>query len=96
VSEHVLLIGREEAVWYANTDLRGHLVKIVGIEEADPGVTVLPLAPPGTSLDGLSSNYSRLAEARAYAAEPGQALAMARDAIRGLKIVVHAAPADPD
>jgi hypothetical protein len=58
----------------------------------------IPLAPSGTPLDGLSSNYSRPAEARAYAAEPGLALAlvMARDAIRQLKIVVHAAPADPD
>jgi hypothetical protein len=68
----------------------------VGIEEAGADVMVLPLAPPGAPLDGLSSNYSRLAETRAYAAEPGQALATARDAIRNLKIVVHAAPADPD
>jgi hypothetical protein len=44
------------AVWYANTDLRGHLVKIVGIEEAGADVMVLPLAPPGAPLDGLSSN----------------------------------------
>jgi biotin carboxylase len=86
------------AVWYANTGLTGQLVKIVGIEEAgsDPGVTVTPHAQPGARLDGLRDNYSRLAEARAFAADPEQALAMARDAIRSLKIVVHAPPADPD
>jgi biotin carboxylase len=86
------------AVWYANTDLSGSLVKIVGIDESGPDaeLTVLPLAQPGARLDGLRSNYSRLAEARAYAPEPGQALAMARDAIRKLRIVVHAGPVEPD
>jgi biotin carboxylase len=86
------------AVWYANTDLSGHLVKIVGIEESgrDPDVTVVPHVQPGARLDGLRDNYSRLAEAQAFAAEPEQALTMARDAIRKLRIVVHAGPAEPD
>lgn len=85
------------AVWYANTDLSGHLVKIVGLEEAgsDPAVTVTPQVQPGARLDGLRDNYSRLAEARAFAPDPEQALAMAREAIRKLKIVVHAPPAEP-
>jgi len=51
---------------------------------------------PGARLDGLRSNYSRLAEARAFAPEPGQALTMARDAIRKFRVVVHAGPAEPD
>jgi biotin carboxylase len=90
--------GRYGAVWYANTDLAGHLVKIVGIEESgpDPEVTLTPHVQPGARLDGLHNNYSRLAEARAFAPEPEQALAMAREAIRKLRVVVHAPPAEPD
>jgi biotin carboxylase len=86
------------AVWYANTGLSGHLVKIVGIEESgpDPEVAVTSHVQPGARLDGLRDNYSRLAEARAFAPDPEQALAMARDAIGKLRIVVHAPPADPD
>ncbi|HEX6933444.1 MAG TPA: ATP-grasp domain-containing protein [Streptosporangiaceae bacterium] len=89
---------RYGAVWYANTDLCGQLVKLVGIEESgsDSEVTVTPHVQPGARLDGLRSNYSRLAEARAFAPEPGQALTMARDAIRKLRVVVHAGPAEPD
>lgn len=89
---------RYGAVWYANTDLCGQLVKLVGIEEtgSDSEVTVIPHVQPGARLDGLRSNYSRLAEARAFAPEPGQALTMARDAIRKLRVVVHAGPAEPD
>jgi len=89
---------RYGAVWYANTNLCGHLVKLVGIEESgsDSEVTVTPHVQPGARLDGLRSNYSRLAEARAFAPEPEQALTMARDAIRKLRIVVHAGPAEPD
>jgi biotin carboxylase len=84
------------AVWYANTDLRGQLVKLVGIEDLGPDadVVVTPLMPPGARLDGLASNYSRLAEAVAFAAEPEQALALARDAIRALRVVVHAGPVE--
>lgn len=90
--------GRYGAVWYANTDLAGHLVKIVGIEESgpDPEVTLTPHVQPGARLDGLRNNYSRLAEAQAFAPEPEQALAMAREAIRKLRVVVHAPPAEPD
>jgi biotin carboxylase len=89
--------GRHGAVWYAYTDLSGHLVKIVGLEEPGPDapVTVVPLVQPGARLDGLRSNYSRLAEARAFAPEPEKALDMARDAIRKLRIVAHATPAEP-
>jgi L-amino acid ligase C-terminal domain 2 len=70
----------------------------VGIEEtgSDSEVTVIPHVQPGARLDGLRSNYSRLAEARAFAPEPEQALTMARDAIRKLRVVVHAGPAEPD
>jgi biotin carboxylase len=91
-------MARYGALWYANTDMRGHLVKIVGIAESgsDSEVTVTPLVQPGARLDGLRSNYSRLAEARAFAPEPEQALTMARDAIKRLRIVVHAGPAEPD
>jgi hypothetical protein len=35
-----------------------------------------------------------LAEAVAFAAEPEQALALARDAIRALRVVVHAGPVE--
>jgi biotin carboxylase len=89
---------RYGAVWYANTDLSGQLVKLVGLEESgsDPDVTVTPHVEPGARLDGLRCNYSRLAEARAFAPEPEKALNMARDAIRKLRIVVHAGPAEPD
>jgi hypothetical protein len=87
---------RYGALWYANTDLRGQLVKLVGIEDLGPDaeVTVTALLAPGAPLDGLASNYSRLAEAVAFAAEPGQALDLARAAIAKLRVVVHAVPAE--
>lgn len=89
---------RYGAVWYAYTGLSGQLVKIVGLEESrsDPDVTVESHVAPGARLDGLRSNYSRLAEARAFAPEPEKALALARDAIRKLRVVVHASPVEPD
>jgi len=89
---------RYGAVWYAYTHLSGQLVKIVGLEGSgpDPDVTVESHVEPGARLDGLRSNYSRLAETRAFAPEPEKALDMAKDAIRRLRIVVHAAPAEPD
>jgi hypothetical protein len=89
---------RSGALWYANTDLRGQLVKLVGIDDLGPDaeVTVTPLLAPGAPLDGLASNYSRLAEAVAFAAEPAQALALARAAIAGLRVVVHAAPVETE
>jgi biotin carboxylase len=89
---------RYGAVWYAYTGLSGQLVKIVGLEESrsDPDVTVESHVAPGARLDGLHSNYSRLAEARAFAPEPEKALALARDAIRKLRVVVHASPVEPD
>jgi biotin carboxylase len=85
---------RYGACWYANTDLRGQLVKLVGVEDLGPDaeVTVTPLMPAGARLDGLLSNYSRLAEAVAFAAEPEQALALAKEAIAKLRVVVHAGP----
>jgi ATP-grasp domain len=84
------------AVWYANTDLRGQLVRLVGAEDPGPdaAVTVTPLLAPGAPLDGLASNYSRLAEAVAFAAQPDEALALARAAVARLRVVVHAAPAE--
>jgi biotin carboxylase len=87
---------RYGACWYANTDLRGQLVKLVGVEDLGPDaeVTVTPLMLPGARLDGLLSNYSRLAEAVAFAAEPDQALALAKEAIAKLRVVVHAAPVE--
>jgi hypothetical protein len=83
---------RYGALWYANSDLHGELVKIVGIGDSSskPDITVKPLVEPGEQLDGLRSNYSRLAEARAFAHEPQLALAMAQEAIKELRIVVHA------
>ena len=89
---------RYGAVWYAYTGLSGQLVKIVGLEGSgsDPDVTVESHVAPGARLDGLRSNYSRLAEARAFAPEPEKALALARDAIRKLRVVVHATPVEPD
>ncbi len=86
------------AVWYANSDLRGELVKIVGIEKlsSHSDVTVTPLVRPGARLDGLRSNYSRLAEARAFASGPEQALTMAKETIKRLRVVVHAGPIEPD
>jgi biotin carboxylase len=86
------------AVWYANSDLCGDLVKIVGIEELDTDseVKVTPLVQPGARLDGLRSNYCRLAEARAFASEAEQALMMAKEAIKRLRVVVHAGPVEPD
>lgn len=59
-------------------------------------MTVTPLALPDAQLDGLRSNYSRLAETRAFAPEPSQALTMVREAIKGLRIVVHASPVELD
>jgi len=89
---------RYGAVWYAYTHLSGQLVKIVGLEGSgpDPDVTVESHVEPGARLDGLRSNYSRLAEARAFAPEPEKALALAREAIRKLRVVVHAPPVEPD
>ncbi len=85
-------------VWYANSDLRGELVKIVGIEKvsSNSDVTVTPLVQPGARLDGLRSNYSRLAEARAFASGPEQALTMAKETIKRLRVVVYAGPIEPD
>jgi hypothetical protein len=37
-----------------------------------------------------------LAEARAFAPEPEKALDIARDAIRKLRVMVRAAPVEPD
>ncbi len=62
----------------------------------DPEVTLVPHVPPGARLDGLRNNYSRLAGAQAFAPEPGQARAKAREAIAKLRVVVHAPPAEPD
>jgi phosphoribosylamine-glycine ligase len=89
---------RYGALWYANSDLRGELVKIVGIGDSSSksDITVKPLVEPGEKLDGLRSNYSRLAEARAFAPEPSQALTMVKEAIKGLRIVVHASPVELD
>jgi L-amino acid ligase C-terminal domain 2 len=79
-------------LWYANSDLHGELVKIVGISDSGSksNVTVKPLVDPGAQLNGLRSNYSRLAEARAFAQDPQLALTMAQEAIKELRIVVHA------
>lgn len=89
---------RYGAVWYANSGLRGQLVKIAGAEKSgsDSGVTVIPLMQQGAWLDGLHSNYSRLAEARAFGPDAEQVLTAAKEAIRRLRIVVHAGPMEPD
>jgi biotin carboxylase len=87
---------RYGAVWYANSDLRGQLVKIAGAEKFGPDseVIVTPLVQQGAYLDGLHSNYSRLAEARAFGPEAEQVLTIAKEAIKRLRIVVHASPVD--
>ena len=86
------------ALWYANSDLQGELVKIVGISNPDPesNVTVRPLVEPGIQLSGLRSNYSRLAEARAFSQDPELALTLAQEAIKKLRVVIHAGPVTTD
>jgi biotin carboxylase len=86
-----------QAIWFASTSSTGVLVEITGIEGPHPdGVTVKYPLPPGTELNGLQSSFSRLAQARAHADTPDAALALARQAIEGLEIVVRVPSTVPE
>jgi|GEM_PF-1322709 len=88
---------RCQAIWFASTQASGVLVEITGIDGPHPeGVSVkFPLAA-GTELHGLQSSYSRLAQARASAETADEAVALARQAIERLKVVVEVPSTVPD
>lgn len=88
---------RAEAIWFAGAPAAGTLVEITGAEGPHPeGVRVDLLASAGRALEGLQSSDSRLAQARAHAATPEEALTLAREAIGRLGFVtrVSAEPLD--
>lgn len=81
---------RCQAIWFASTQASGVLVEIAGLDGPHPdGVTVKYPLPAGTELHGLQSSYSRLAQARASAETADEAVALARQAIERLEVVVR-------
>lgn len=80
---------RYGAVWYANSYLRGELVKTIGTEDIGEAVEIEVLVEPGEHLTGVESNYSRLAEVRAWADEPQDALDLVRSSVAKLSFIVH-------
>jgi biotin carboxylase len=86
-----------QAIWFASTQASGVLVEITGVEGPHPdGVTVKYPLPPGTELHGLQSSFSRLAQARASADTPAEAVALARQAIEGLEVVLRVPSTVPE
>ncbi|MDT3724044.1 hypothetical protein ROS62_03750 [Streptomyces sp. DSM 41972] len=84
---------RCEAIWFAAAPPAGVLVEVTGVEGPHPdGVRTDVLGKPGTRLDGLHSSDSRLAQARAHADTPEEALALAREAIGRLESVTRVTP----
>lgn len=83
---------RCEAIWFAGAPSSGTLVEVTGADSEHPqGVTLEVLGKPGTQLSGLQNSFSRLARARAHAATADDALALARQAIAGLELVIRQA-----
>lgn len=88
---------RCQAIWFASTSASGVLVEVTGVEGPHPdGVTVKFPLPAGTELNGLQSSFSRLAQARAHADTPAEAVALARQAIEGLEFVIRVPSGRPD
>lgn len=88
---------RCQAIWFASTQASGVLVEITGLDGPHPeGVTVKYPQPPGTELHGLQSSYSRLAQARASAETADEAVALARQAIEQLEVVVRVPSTVPE
>lgn len=88
---------RCQAIWFASTQASGVLVEIAGVDGPHPdGVTVKFPVPPGTELHGLQSSYSRLAQARASAETADEAVALARQAIERLEVVVRVPSTVPE
>jgi biotin carboxylase len=88
---------RCEAIWFASTSASGVLVEITGMEGPHPdGVTVKFPLPAGTELNGLQSSFSRLAQARAHADTPAEAVALARQAIEGLEFIIRVPSGRPE
>ena len=88
---------RCQAIWFASTQASGVLVEITGLDGPHPeGVTVKYPLPPGTELHGLQSSYSRLAQARASAETADEAVALARQAIERLEVVVRVPSTVPE
>ncbi|MEU6084097.1 ATP-grasp domain-containing protein [Streptomyces sp. NPDC047108] len=88
---------RHEAIWFAGAPGAGVLVEVAGADGPHPeGVRLEVLGTPGSSLGGLQSSDSRLAQARAHADTAEKALDLAREAIAGLEFVtrVRAGQAD--
>ncbi|GAA0477345.1 ATP-grasp domain-containing protein [Streptomyces olivaceiscleroticus] len=84
---------RSEAIWFAGAPENGVLVDVLGVDGPHPpGVTVEASAASGRELHGLENSSSRLAKARAHAEDPAQALALAKEAIGGLRIVSRYPP----
>ncbi|HST49858.1 ATP-grasp domain-containing protein [Jatrophihabitans sp.] len=88
---------RCQAIWFASTQASGVLVEIAGLDGPHPeGVTVKYPLPAGTELHGLQSSYSRLAQARASAETAEEAVALARQAIERLEVVVRVPSTVPE
>lgn len=77
-----------EAVWFAGAPTGGTLVEVSGADTERPGVTLETLRSAGTRLSGLEHSDSRLAQARAHADTAEEAMALAKEAIDSLSIVV--------
>ncbi|MGL5858932.1 MAG: ATP-grasp domain-containing protein [Angustibacter sp.] len=82
---------RCEAIWFAAPPVTGELIEATGVEPSSehPDVTPKLLTPTGTQLGGLASSYSRLAQARAHAADPQTALAAARGAVERMRFLTR-------
>ncbi|MDQ1742339.1 MAG: hypothetical protein QOE23_678 [Pseudonocardiales bacterium] len=90
-------VRRCQAIWFASTQASGVLVEITGVDGPHPdGVTVKYPVPAGTELQGLQSSFSRLAQARASADTAAEAVALARQAIEGLEVVVRVPSTVPE
>ena len=81
------------AIWFAALAGSGVLESVIGQDEASAvdGVKAVDLlAKPGAVLDGLASSESRVAQVRAVASEPADAVAAAREGVRRLGFLVRA------
>jgi biotin carboxylase len=88
---------RCEAVWFATAPAAGELVEVTGADASPEYPDVVPkvVVKPGTTLTGLASSYSRLAQARAHAPDAQTALAAAQAAVGRMRFLTRIASNDP-
>lgn len=88
---------RCEAIWFATAPAVGELVEVTGAQPSPEHPHVVPkvLVKPGAPVAGLASSYSRLAQARAHAADTTTALAAAQAAVARMRFLTRIASNDP-